>query len=327
MSCPVTSDNQGAALLPHQANFIEKFFSKASARAHLLQSVPGLGTTYTVARLVQRALSMSPDAQILILTPSALQVELQGVLTEIGAPAEAVDRYRFRELQDSALGNHNIWRAGVAFILSLDFAKQEDVARSLAPVPWNLLIVEEAHLLKGLREDLVRNIIASNPDLRVLLISSTGLDHLPALGIEPLTPTRWRLSDVMDSAGKSFFSLTLPQLELIEFHEEPIERVMRGLVEEITDQFNASSDAEMQSTLFRRSLASSPAALEARMRRLRNRLEHGGSRDPSQGTLFPAEGDDVETDTSDLPYVVPERREALRASLSRGLKELEVAQC
>lgn len=45
--------------------------------------------------------------------------------------------------------------------------------------------------------------------------------------------------------------------------------------------------------------------------------------DDGAATLFPAQGDDVESDTRDLPYVVPERREGLRASLSRGLKELE----
>jgi superfamily II DNA or RNA helicase len=307
----------------HQAAFIAHFFRESRKRLYLLQAAPGLGATYTVAHIVQRALVITPGARILILTPSrgssqTLQAQMQGLLMRVGVKAEAVDRYRYRELQDSAPGNSTIWHAGTAFVLSVNFAKQHDVAQSLVTVPWTLLIVDEARLLGPLGLEVVRRIIASSKDVRVLLLSATGEPDMLALGSEPFTTTRWHRSEVVDQAGESAFSRPSIKLEYIEFHEEHGEQLMRGAIEQIARQLQTSRDAALLSASLLRLLASSPAALEDGMRRFRNRLAHGIP------ALTPVEaGDDDETDSDDLPTTVPENREELLAILNGCLKDLD----
>ena len=304
--------------LPHQAAFIEQFFANPSTRGHLLQSDVGLGTSFMAAHLIRRLLETQPAARVLVLLPKTLQIQMREVLTSIGVSAEAIDRFRYRELQDAAPAEDTVWRAGAVSILSVDFAKQEDIARSLAAVPWTLLVVPEAHLLRGLREQVVRQIVASSPDLRMVLITVTGVDDISAFGIEPFTTTRWHRSQVVDHAGQHLFTQPPTQLEVIEFQEEAAERRMHEAVEEIAHLLEATDGAALLSALFLRSLTSSPAALEEGMRRFRNRLTHG------MLELVPADGEgDDETDTDDLPSVMPENREKLLVALDRCLKELE----
>jgi hypothetical protein len=89
-------------LLPHQAAFIEQFFANSSTRNHLLASDVGLGTSLTMAHLVRRAIEIQGDARVLLLvTQKALQTQMRHVLVDIGVRAEAVDRFRYRELQDA----------------------------------------------------------------------------------------------------------------------------------------------------------------------------------------------------------------------------------
>jgi hypothetical protein len=115
----------GNRLLPHQVAFIKQFFANASARNHLLESDAGLGTSLTVAHLIKRTIEIQRDARVLLLVvQKSVQSKMSHVLADIGVRAEAVDRFRYRELQDAIPAGDTVWRAGVAFLLSADFAQQ-----------------------------------------------------------------------------------------------------------------------------------------------------------------------------------------------------------
>ena len=283
-------------------------------RAHLLRSEPGLGVSYATAHLIQRALAMTPDARILVLVPRALQAQTQDLLLGLDVKADAVDRFRYREMQDSAPVHGTVWPLGEVSILSIDFAKQKDIARSLAMVPWTLMIVQEAHLVRGLRDEMVRQVVDSSPNLRVLLTSVTGTDYIPTLGIEQLETTIWRRSHAVDQAGK--FPQIETRLEILDFHEAAADLFLREFIEEIVDKLPTNSSAALLSKLFRRSLASSPPALEESVRRFRNRLA------PGFLALAPSERDDDEDHINALPSEMPEDAE-LVAVLNECLAEID----
>lgn len=303
--------------LPHQAAFIERFFAAPTVRVHLLQSDAGLGKSLTVAHLIRRLLEVHPNARILVLLPKALLMQMRSVLSSIGVNANVVDRFRYRELQDAVRPDDTVWRAGGVFLLSVDFARQEDIADNLATVAWTLLVVPEAHLLRGRREQVVRRIVASSPDLQMVLATVTGIDEISTFGIEPVAVTRWNRSQVVDHAGRRLCEQPPTHLQFIEFEEETPERQIRETVEEIVDQLGGETRSIFQGSIIRESLASSPAALEGCLCRLRNRLAHD----------FWEPVDDVEdedeNDALDLPGIASERPSCLLAAVNNCLAELE----
>jgi len=243
---------------------------------------------------------------------------MQELLARTGVSPEAIDRFRYRELEDATPVGNTVWRAGAVFILSVDFAKQEDIARSLATVSWNLLVVLEAHLLRGLRERLIWQLLDSSPDLRMVLATTPSVDDIPTFGIEPFTKTRWRRSEVTDHTGKRLLVGPPPQLEIVEFQKEDPERELQRAVEELAHLIQtADSAVSLGGPLFLRALESSPAALEERVRWFRNRLAHGILK------LILADSEEGEETGIDFSSVASENREKLFVTLEKCLTELE----
>ena len=121
----------------------------------------------------------------------------------------------------------------------------------------------------------------------------------------------------VDHAGKVMFPRTITRLEILDFHEAPADQFLREFIEEIADRLPKTSSAALVSTLFRRSLASSPPALEESVRRLRNRLAPGFLAPAPSGS----DGDDRE-DVNSLPSAIPEDAELI-AALNECLAEID----
>ena len=307
------------SLLPHQAALIEQFFADPSKQGYLLQSDVGLDSLHTTAHIIKRLMEMQPDARILLLVPKMLQAATSHVLARVGVLAEVVDRFRYRELQDAALSGGAIWRTGGVFILSMDFGKQDDIASSLAGVQWTMLIVPEAHTLRGLRKQVVQRIADSSPDLRIILVTTIGADDVPTFGIGPFVTIHWRRSQIVDNSGQRLFIQISPRLEIIKYQKSAIEQRIQEAVTEIAELLRANNNVgSLLGAFFTRSLSSSPAALEEGLRRLRTRLTEGISE-----SVLPVGEEDEETDTENLPFINPANREDLIAALDKCLAELE----
>ncbi len=329
MTRPDDLPPQRRSPLPHQATFIAEFFANPERRRHLLKSDVGLGSTITAAYVVERVRISDPHSRVLVLVPKALQEQTLHVLSTIGVEACAVDRFRYREMQDAMPGNSTAWGAEGVFVLSIDFARQEDVASSLASVPWSLVVASEAHLLRGARLEVVRRIVASSANTRLLLLATTGIDEvLPVLvpmpngatasEFEALTVTKWSLSEVERSSGVPWASVPPPQLELIWFRENPAESRLRSEVEVIKKLMGTADGSSLVGAQLVRSMRSSPAALEERLRGLLKSVV--GAPEPlrEDGDEF-VEGED----TGSLPALVPRERGDLIAAISDCLLELE----
>lgn len=289
-------------LLPFQQTFIERFF-KESRRAHILRSEPGLGSSYTAARLVHHVLMTSPEARILILTSrKALQAQTQDRLLDFGVSAQTVDRFQFRKMQDEGSTKGAIWPSSMAFLLGADFANQNDIALSLLEVQWTLLIVQEAESLEGASGKIIRQLLDALPNLRVLVTSTMHADYTDFFSSETVETTTWQRSVAVDHTGKALFPRIRNLVGLIEFHESAADQFVREfVVEELAARIPNTIDASSIATIFRRSLASSPSALEGTVRRLRDRFAAGllessspETTDEDGDTLIPSASSDKE---------------------------------
>lgn len=256
--------------LPHQQEFIDRFFTSPS-RAHWLVQAVGMGSSSTAALVVQRYHSSVPKQRVLLLAPfRVLQAQITDVLQRFGVPALQVDRYRYRELQEGAPAGVAIWPAGGVFILSTAFAKQDDIANSLAQAEWGLIVLLEAQEFKGPLERLVRDIAASSPELRLLAVSNIADGDIPAFQSEPYEVTRWTGADVSTQKVPANGGMSI---KLIPFQRTAREQQLFSMIERLMQSYQLSEAT--RETLLSLPFKSSPAALEGKLRSLRNRLAHG----------------------------------------------------
>jgi len=201
----------------------------------------------------------------------------------------------------------------------VDFARQADIAGSLAAVRWSLVVVLEAHLLRGLREQTVRELVASSPDLRIVLIALPDVEDLPTFGLDHLQKTEWRRAQVLDHAGQRLIVQAPTRLEVIEFQQEPAERQVQDALQNAVDVvLSTDGSASPLANILLRALSSSPPAAEGVVRRLRNRVGHGAL----EIARTESEQDD-EADADELLAIPDEGDARLIEVLNRCLAGLE----
>jgi hypothetical protein len=183
-----------------------------------------------------------------------------------------VDRYRFRELLDARAGRE-IWPSGVVTIMSFEFARQDDVQKSLAWTHWDLVVADEWHWIKGARAKALRQIGASAD--RVILASATppNLDLSDAFPANDTTVVEWRSDQIVDHDGKPLNALPRPLLHEVAFNLSPAELSLRETVGSLCRIFEGGTPQQgwVAKSLYG-SLQSSPAALEGALQRFVGRL-------------------------------------------------------
>lgn len=314
------SGNEDARpLLPHQQALVDQVLAEPTVRGHVVRADVGLGSSFATAHIIKRFLETQPNARILMLSPKMLQAQTHHVLAEIGVRAEAVDRFRFREMQDSAASDVMVWPGGRAFVLGADFANREDISRSLCAVPWALLVAPEAHQLAGLRGNVVQKLVASSPEVRLLFLTLSGVEDIPTFGIQPWKEIKWRRKDVVDAQGQPMFRQPPTKVETFGFQLDAQEQQLRRELTEFVRLLAATHAMPTPlASVFVRSMSSSPAALEEVLQRLRSRVT---LRDAE--VFSPGEEIDDETDTDDLPSAIHGDREKLLQALNSCLALLD----
>ena len=106
------NDNKKTAptrLLPHQAALVDLFFSPSSKRALVLKADVGLGKSTALIAVASRFLrAASAECFVLSLPPRCKNSSYKFCGSK--DQASEMDRYRFRELLDSAAGEE-LWPA------------------------------------------------------------------------------------------------------------------------------------------------------------------------------------------------------------------------
>jgi ERCC4-related helicase len=306
-------------LLPHQQALIDQFFNNPTVRGYAVQWDVGLGSVRTIAHLIKKFAVANPSGRVLVLSPKVLTAQAHYHLAAVDLHANLVDRFRFRAMEDQVSPSGTIWHEGGIYVLGTDFARQDDITASLCTVQWDLLIIQEAHQIRGQKEYFVKKLVESSPAIRVVLLTLPCVDNLPQIGIENWKITTTRMNGVIDSVGRRVFDLPTPILRSIEIQSDAAECRLREAVANVVQLLNHfGPSSKLLVASIENSMQSSLSALEEVIRRLRNRLLH-----ESLETFQEANSPDDETDEKDLLRLDAADNGALLNALDRCLVELD----
>jgi superfamily II DNA or RNA helicase len=163
--------------LPHQLQAVyERMLPQARLR-FLLADDPGAGKTIMSGLLLKELKLRSVINYVLVLTPAPLTIQWKDELYS------KFDE-NFEVITSEMVGNHitgNVWDRYRQCIASIDFAKQENIMRGLEQIPWDIVIIDEAHkcaartqgekIAKTRRYQLAERLSASAE--RILLLTAT----------------------------------------------------------------------------------------------------------------------------------------------------------
>lgn len=206
-------------LAPAIANLDLLPFQLEPALAMALDGVPriliadavGLGKTVQAGLVILELKLRRLAERVLILTPAGLRHQWARELRRRFRLACAVlDAPVLADLHARLPPTVNPWSVPPLVIASLDFVKRPDVERGAAEVPWDLVVVDEAHLAAPgtLRREVVRRLTSASA--HVLLLTATphagddaAFAALSALGGVSFARSRSRTTGVQASARAS----------------------------------------------------------------------------------------------------------------------------
>ncbi len=110
----------------------------------------GLGKTLATGLAIAELSARDLAARVLVLTPSGLRDQWRAELWQhLRIATDVVDASVLANLMRDVPGDCSPWMGNGCRILSVDFAKQPAVLRSLAGETWDILVVDEAHAVSG----------------------------------------------------------------------------------------------------------------------------------------------------------------------------------
>lgn len=270
---------------PHQAEFAAKFLAAGSERQHLLTSLSGLGKGFVGSAIVGYSATYGQARQILVLAPTALAHQWVEMIRRANPDVlcEFVDRRRLRELDSRQNGTDSVLSHVGVVVMSVDFAKRDDIAEILTQTQWDLLVVDEAHQLapQTQRQKVVTALLEQCPQMRVLYLhplfqNSAGEEKDNPLFTD-IETTVWSRETVRDKDGTPL--LPEVQIEWVSHTRQPDEvALLTQLQESLHVVAGYGQQGRFIETLLMKTASSSLFALEQqlnRMRHRRNQIAHG----------------------------------------------------
>ena len=136
-------------LLPHQLEPAMAIVRGLGTRILLADEV-GLGKTIQAGLIASELLARGVIERVLVLTPPGLRDQwLQELADRFGIDATGVDGHAVRQLAATLPLGVNPWRTLTTAVVSIDYAKRQEVLPAAASRPWDLVIVDEAHSCAG----------------------------------------------------------------------------------------------------------------------------------------------------------------------------------
>lgn len=248
-------------MLPHQRAFFERFLAPDAAERQLLIAPVGMGKGFAAERIVHAVASRTGRGRVLILAPAALATSFVSSLEELqpSYPVRLVDRQRLRERLSRADGR-DVFEPRSVTVMSIDFAKRDDVAAVLQDVEWSLVVVDEAHSLGRAREHLIQCL--SQTTNRLLLLAS--IEAASAITVPELDVVRWT-RDARDERGRPLFVAVPRQQSVVEYARSDQEALTTTALTELVDDQGMSADTpsvDLVRRMMKNAVASSPSAIE-----------------------------------------------------------------
>jgi len=156
----------------HQIEFVARNMLRRPLRVLLADEI-GLGKTVTALVTLKRLERLGIARRILIAVPRILVSQWAAELRKIGIRFERITRRKFSRLVAEGFPEGY-------YLTSMDLIKRERYMKKLRNVPWDVIVVDEAHRLGRKRRDetqrytqIGRKLIEAHPDRNVLLLSAT----------------------------------------------------------------------------------------------------------------------------------------------------------
>jgi superfamily II DNA or RNA helicase len=122
----------------------------AGQRRVLIADDVGLGKTIQAALIVAEILGRSADARVLVVAPASLLMQWWGELRErFGVTAHTADADSFTRLRSDRRYLSNPWRSPGVWLASPDYLKQPHVIDGMPAMPFDLVVIDEAHAMAG----------------------------------------------------------------------------------------------------------------------------------------------------------------------------------
>lgn len=243
------SENVAVRLRPRQKELADSILSPSSERIILHYAPDGMGRRTAISFTAARVFRENPKARVLILSKhGVLRDQWHSKFEEAGAPAFVVDRYRFREWSEKATEDA-IWPKGAAVILTNQFAGMCDIKDSLARVDWDIVVLDE---FQNFHNGELPNYVPARTDRVVILVHPAGLRESNGDIPTKITTINWSLADILK-----------PKVTPLSFTRSELELVLFNMVKDLCTQ---TVETHEEAVFLFRSLRSSPAALETRLR-------------------------------------------------------------
>jgi superfamily II DNA or RNA helicase len=176
-------------ILPHQLEPVLALL--AGSRRILIADEVGLGKTVQAGLAIAEVVRRRAAGRVLVVVPAALRDQwTEELRTRFSIEAIAADRTSFERLGRAGLRGEDPWRRSGVWIATPDYLKQPHVVGALPMVPWDLVVIDEAHDVCGLsdRHDACDEV--ARRSRRVLLLTATPhsgdaarFDRLCRLGV------------------------------------------------------------------------------------------------------------------------------------------------
>ncbi|NPV45157.1 MAG: DUF3883 domain-containing protein [Firmicutes bacterium] len=212
--------------LPHQIETVYGYVLKLPRIRFLIADDPGAGKTIMAGLIIKELKLRNVVRRILIVAPGHLKDQWRRELKErFNENFVPVDR-NFME----AFYAENIWDRENQIVTSIDFAKQEDVIRSIAASHFDLIIVDEAHKMSAYRygektEKTIRYKLGE--------VLSRRTEHLLFLTATPHKGDSENFRLFLDLLEPGFFATTDMVQESIQNKENPL--FIRHVKEDLKD--------------------------------------------------------------------------------------------
>ena len=213
--------------LPHQIEAVYEYVLKLSRIRFLIADDPGAGKTIMAGLIIKELKLRNLVKRILIVVPGHLMDQWR---RELKDRFEESFKILNRALINETYGE-NIWDAYDQIITSMDFAKKDDISRSLSSTKFDLIVVDEAHKMSAYKYG-----SKTQKTARYRLgetLSKIAEPHLLFLTATPHSgdPENFRL--FIDLLEPGFFSTTEMLEESIRNKDNPL--FIRRIKEDLTD--------------------------------------------------------------------------------------------
>jgi superfamily II DNA or RNA helicase len=157
---------------PYQAEFFHKFVAEVGpGTMHLLLAPVGTGKSVVIAGSISELVRTGRLQRVLIIAPGMLATQWAYALSDLGREPALINGQTLRLLREQTGGTANEWPSGI-YAISVALARRPDVRELMAVIPWDLVVVDEAHRMNGQRLDLVNALADRRPAPALLLATN-----------------------------------------------------------------------------------------------------------------------------------------------------------